>query len=121
MEDTRDSTAVLHIVKIVRMVVKFHPLLMVTSLIFGVIFMRYWIEEKVSNQWKILKVYCQSTMRILLDPIIEKMKNLSKALHMHLNNEAANGQLKAKLIDFCRKISHYPLQIPKEIPKESPV
>ncbi|GKV16168.1 hypothetical protein SLEP1_g26850 [Rubroshorea leprosula] len=37
-------------------------------------------------------------MRSLLDPIIEKMKNLSKALEMHLHNEAAKGQLKAKLV-----------------------
>ncbi|GKV51352.1 hypothetical protein SLEP1_g58019 [Rubroshorea leprosula] len=98
MEDMRASTAVPEIVKIVRLVVKFHPLLIVTNLIFGVIFLYDWIEEEVSNQWKFLKVYCQSTMRALLDPITEKMKNLSEALQMHFNNEAAKGQLKAKLI-----------------------
>ncbi|GLT45663.1 hypothetical protein SLA2020_194790 [Shorea laevis] len=37
-------------------------------------------------------------MRSLLDPIIEKMKNLSKALELHLHNEAAKGQLKVKLV-----------------------
>ncbi|GLT30065.1 hypothetical protein SLA2020_048870 [Shorea laevis] len=99
MEDMRDSTAAQpQIVKIVRMVVKFHPLLMVTSLIFHVMFMQDWIEEVVSNQWKFLKVYCQSTMRALLDPITEKMENISQALQMHFNNEAAKGQLKAKLM-----------------------
>ncbi|GKV17706.1 hypothetical protein SLEP1_g28175 [Rubroshorea leprosula] len=105
MEDMRDSTAVPHIVKIVRLVVKFHPLLTVTNVIFGVIFLYDWIEEEVSNQWKILKVYCQSTMRAVLDLIIKKMKNLSRALQMHLNNEVAKGQLKAKVIGklalFC--------------------
>ncbi|GKV17711.1 hypothetical protein SLEP1_g28178 [Rubroshorea leprosula] len=98
MEDMRDSTAVPQIVKIVRLVVKFHPLLTVTNLIFGVIFLYDWIEEEVSNQWKILKVYCQSTIRAVLDLIIKKMKNLSRALQMHLNNEVAKGQLKAKVI-----------------------
>ncbi|GLT45665.1 hypothetical protein SLA2020_194810 [Shorea laevis] len=95
MEDMRDSIAV---PQIVRMVIKFHPLLIITSLIYRVILLQIWIEEEVSNQWKALKVYFQSTMRSLLDPIIEKMKNLSKALELHLHNEAAKGQLKAKLV-----------------------
>ncbi|GKV47981.1 hypothetical protein SLEP1_g54829 [Rubroshorea leprosula] len=95
MEDMRDSIAV---PRIVRMVVKFHPSLTVTSLIFRVILFQDWIEEEVSNQWKALKVYFQSTMRSLLDPIIENMKNLSEALEMHLHNEATKGQLKAKLV-----------------------
>ncbi|GKV16181.1 hypothetical protein SLEP1_g26862 [Rubroshorea leprosula] len=95
MEDMRDSIAV---PRIVRMVIKFHPLLTVTSLIYRVILLQDWIEEEVSNRWKALKVYFQSTMRSLLDPIIEKVKNLSEALEMHLHNEAANGQLKAKLV-----------------------
>ncbi|GKV17692.1 hypothetical protein SLEP1_g28161 [Rubroshorea leprosula] len=98
MEDMRDSTAVPQIVKIVRMVVKFHPLLTITSLIFKVAFLQDWIEEEVSNQWKILKVYCQSIMTALLDPVIEKMKNLSEALQMYFNNEVAKGQLKATLV-----------------------
>ncbi|GKV08479.1 hypothetical protein SLEP1_g20099 [Rubroshorea leprosula] len=98
MEDMRDSTAVLQIVKIVRMFVKFHPLLTVTSLIFGLISLQDWIEDELSNQWKILKVYCQVAMRALLDLINEKMKNLCEVLQMHLNNEATKGQLKAKLI-----------------------
>ncbi|GKV17717.1 hypothetical protein SLEP1_g28184 [Rubroshorea leprosula] len=98
MEDMRDSTAVSQIVKIVRMVVKFHPLLTITSLIFKIIFLQDWIEEEMNNHWKILKVYCQSIMRALLDPVTKKMKNLSKALQIHFNNEAAKGQLKAKLI-----------------------
>ncbi|GKV16201.1 hypothetical protein SLEP1_g26878 [Rubroshorea leprosula] len=96
MEDMRDSIAM---PQIVRMVVKFHPLLTVTSLIYRVILFQDWIEEEVSTQWKALKVYFQSTMRSLLDPIIEKMKNLSEALEMHLHNEAIKGQLKAKLVD----------------------
>ncbi|GKV16202.1 hypothetical protein SLEP1_g54830 [Rubroshorea leprosula] len=95
MEAMRDSIAVPWIV---RMVIRFHPLLTVTRLIYWVILLQDWIEEKVSNQWKALKVYFQSTMRSLLDPIIEKMKNLSKVLEMHLHNEAAKGQLKAKLV-----------------------
>ncbi|GKV16166.1 hypothetical protein SLEP1_g26848 [Rubroshorea leprosula] len=95
MEDMRDSIAML---RIVRMVIKFHPLLTITSLIYRVILLQDWIEHEVSNQWKALKVYFQSTMRSLLDPIIEKMKNLSEALEMHLHNEAAKGQLKAKLV-----------------------
>ncbi|GKV16160.1 hypothetical protein SLEP1_g26842 [Rubroshorea leprosula] len=95
MEDMRDSIA---IAQIVRMVIKFHPLLTITSLIYQVILLQDWIEKEVSNQWKALKVYFQSTMRSLLDPIIEKMKNLSKALEMHLHNEATKGQLKAKLV-----------------------
>ncbi|GKV17694.1 hypothetical protein SLEP1_g28163 [Rubroshorea leprosula] len=86
------------IVKIVKMLVQFHPLLTVTSLICRVILLQDWIEEEVGNQWKALKVYCQSTMRSLLDPITEKMKNLSKALQMHLNHEAEKGQPKTKLI-----------------------
>ncbi|GLT26411.1 hypothetical protein SLA2020_014790 [Shorea laevis] len=98
MKDMRDSTAVPQIVKIVRMFVKFHLLLIVTSLIFGVIFLQDWIEDELSNQWKILKVYCQSAMGVLLDPINEKMKNLSEVLQMHLNNAVTKGQLKAKLI-----------------------
>ncbi|GKV08477.1 hypothetical protein SLEP1_g20097 [Rubroshorea leprosula] len=98
MEDMRDSTAVPQIVKIVRMFVKFHPLLTVIRLIFGVIFLQDWIEEELSNQWKMLKVYCQLAMRALLDPINEKMKNLSEVLQTHLNNEATKCQLKARLI-----------------------
>ncbi|GKV17725.1 hypothetical protein SLEP1_g28192 [Rubroshorea leprosula] len=86
------------IVKIVRLVVKFHPLLTVTNLIFGIIFLHDWIEEEVSNQWKFLKVCCQSTMKALLDPITKKMKNLSEALQRQFNNEAPKGHLKAKLI-----------------------
>ncbi|GLT31365.1 hypothetical protein SLA2020_061070 [Shorea laevis] len=96
MKDMRDSIVVPWIV---RMVVKFHPLLTVTSLIYRVILFQDWIEEEVSNQWKALKVYFQSTMRSLLDPIIEKMKNLWEALEMHLHNEVTKGQLKAKLVD----------------------
>ncbi|GKV16182.1 hypothetical protein SLEP1_g26863 [Rubroshorea leprosula] len=38
-------------------------------------------------------------MRSQLDPIIEKMKNLSEALEMHLLNKVAKGQLKAKLVN----------------------
>ncbi|GLT76922.1 hypothetical protein SLA2020_485550 [Shorea laevis] len=98
MEDTRDSAALTHFVKIVKMVVKFHPLLTVTNLIFGVIFLHDWIKKEVSNEWKALNVYCQSTMKALLDPIIEKMKNLSKVLQMHLDHEAAKDLSKAKLI-----------------------
>ncbi|GKV17700.1 hypothetical protein SLEP1_g28169 [Rubroshorea leprosula] len=94
----RYSTAMSQIGKIVKMLVKFHPLLIVTSLICRVILMQDWIEEEVSNQWKAFKVCCQSTMRSLLDPITEKMKNLLKALQMHLNHEAEKGQPKTKLI-----------------------
>ncbi|GLT61597.1 hypothetical protein SLA2020_342930 [Shorea laevis] len=98
MEDMRGSTAVPQIVTIVRLVVKFHPLLTVTNLIFRLTVLHDWIEEEVSNQWKILKVYCQSIMRALLGSVTETMKSLSKALQMHFNNEAAKGQLKVKLI-----------------------
>ncbi|GKV08482.1 hypothetical protein SLEP1_g20102 [Rubroshorea leprosula] len=91
MEDMRDSTAMPQIVKIVRMFVKFHPLLTVSRLIFGVIFLQDWVEDELSNQWKMLKVYCQLAMRASLDPINEKMKNLSEVLQMHLNNEATKG------------------------------
>ncbi|GKV46061.1 hypothetical protein SLEP1_g53074 [Rubroshorea leprosula] len=98
MEDTRYSAIVPQIVKIVKMVVKFHPLLIITSLMCRIIFLQDWIEEKVSNKWKALKVYYESTMRALLAPITEKMKNLSEALQMHLNQEAEKGQPKAKLI-----------------------
>ncbi|GLT31357.1 hypothetical protein SLA2020_060990 [Shorea laevis] len=95
MEDMRDSIVV---PRIVRMVIKCPPLLTITNLVYRVILLQVWIEEEVSNQWKTLKVYFQLTMRSLLDPIIEKMKNLSQALKMHLHNEAIKGQLKAKLV-----------------------
>ncbi|GKV17699.1 hypothetical protein SLEP1_g28168 [Rubroshorea leprosula] len=98
MKDMRYSTAVLQIMKIVRIVVKFHPLLTITSLICQVILLQDWIEEEVSNEWKTLKVYCRSTIRALLNPITEKMKNLSKALQMHLNHGAEKGQPKTQLL-----------------------
>ncbi|GKV37144.1 hypothetical protein SLEP1_g45205 [Rubroshorea leprosula] len=98
MVDMRDSTTVAQIVEIVKMVIKFHPLLTVTGLIYRVILLQDWIEKEVNIQWKALNMYCQSTMRALLYLITEKMKNLSKALQMHLNNEAIKGQPKAKLI-----------------------
>ncbi|GKV08480.1 hypothetical protein SLEP1_g20100 [Rubroshorea leprosula] len=96
----RDSTTVAQIVEIVKMLVEFHPLLTVTGVICRVILLQDWIEEEVNIQWKALKMYCQSTMRALLYLITEKMENLSKALQMHLNNEAVKGQPKAKLIDL---------------------
>ncbi|GKV26433.1 hypothetical protein SLEP1_g35733 [Rubroshorea leprosula] len=89
MEDASNSTA--NIVKIARMVVKFHPLLTVTNLIFKMILVQDWI-------CKTLKVYWQSTMRALRDPVAEKMKKLSEALKMHLAKEATMGQPMAKLI-----------------------
>ncbi|GKV17696.1 hypothetical protein SLEP1_g28165 [Rubroshorea leprosula] len=98
MKDMRYSTAVPQIMNIVRIVVKFHPLLTITSLICQVILLQDWIEEEVSNQWKTLKVYCQSTMRALLDPITKKMKNLSKAVQMHLNHGAEKRQPKIQLL-----------------------
>ncbi|GLT29960.1 hypothetical protein SLA2020_047880 [Shorea laevis] len=98
MKDMRYSTTMPQIMKIVKRVVKFHSLLRVTSLICQVILLQDWIEDEVSNQWKTLKVYCQSTMRALLDPIIEKIKNLSKALQMHLNHGAKKGQPKIQLL-----------------------
>ncbi|GKV16165.1 hypothetical protein SLEP1_g26847 [Rubroshorea leprosula] len=116
MEDMRDSIAVL---QIVRMVIKFHPLLTITSIVYRVILLQDWIEDEMSNQLKALKVYFQSKMRSLLDPIIEKMKNLSEALEMHLHNEVAKDQLKAKLVVstspiIIPKIAQCPLQLPKE-------
>ncbi|GKV51799.1 hypothetical protein SLEP1_g58423 [Rubroshorea leprosula] len=105
MEDMRDSNTAPQIVKIVRMVVKFHPLLTITSLIHRIILLQDWIEEEVSNQWEALKVYCQSIMRALLDPITEKMKYLSEAIQMHLHVEAAKGQPKAKLVGKLARIS----------------
>ncbi|GKV17703.1 hypothetical protein SLEP1_g28172 [Rubroshorea leprosula] len=98
MKDTRYSTAMPQIVKTVKMLVKFHPLLTVANLICQVILLQDWIEEEVSNQWKALKLYCQSKMRSLSDSITEKMENLSKALQMHLNHETEKGQPKIKLI-----------------------
>ncbi|GKV17702.1 hypothetical protein SLEP1_g28171 [Rubroshorea leprosula] len=98
MEDMRDSTVLPQIVKIGRMVVKFHPLLIITSLTFQVIFLQHYIEGELCNQWNVLKVYCQSRMRAMLELITEKMKNLSKALQMHLDNEVERGQPKAKVI-----------------------
>ncbi|GKV08928.1 hypothetical protein SLEP1_g20498 [Rubroshorea leprosula] len=98
MKDMRYSAAAPQIVKIVRIVVKFHPLLTVTSLICQVILLQDWIEEEVSNQWKALKVYCQSIVRALLDPITEKMQNLSKALQMHLSHGAETRQLETELL-----------------------
>ncbi|GLT61593.1 hypothetical protein SLA2020_342890 [Shorea laevis] len=76
MEDMRDSIVLPQIVKIVRMVVKFHPLLIITSFTFQVIFLQHYIEGEVSNQWNVLKVYCQSTMRATLELITEKTESI---------------------------------------------
>ncbi|GLT63147.1 hypothetical protein SLA2020_357300 [Shorea laevis] len=56
------------------------------------------VVEKMSNAWEDLMLYLLSKVRVVWDRIASKMRNVTEALEMHLTNDARMGQPKAKLI-----------------------
>ncbi|GLT40808.1 hypothetical protein SLA2020_149140 [Shorea laevis] len=108
MHDLLDSNGRI----LMQMVLVFYPSVTVPCIVRAIL-MFNWVIEKVNHQikcllsWivvvmskmqKALMLFRQSTIRPLLDPIIEKMNNLSEALKMCLTNDAVMGQPKVKLI-----------------------
>ncbi|GKV41633.1 hypothetical protein SLEP1_g49139 [Rubroshorea leprosula] len=94
------------------MVLLFYPAVTVPYIVRTILLFN-WVVEKVNHQIKCLQswivvvmskiqealmLFGQSTIRPLLDPIVEKMNSLSEALKMCLTNDAVMGQPTVKLI-----------------------
>ncbi|GKV41634.1 hypothetical protein SLEP1_g49140 [Rubroshorea leprosula] len=99
MHDLLDSNGRI----LMHMVLVFFPSVTVPYIV-RTILMFNWVIEKVNHQIKCLQswivvvkskiqealmLFWQSTIRPLLDPIIEKMNNLSEALKMYLTDDAS--------------------------------